>query len=660
MANKKGIPPRRDTVKTAQAKNASQSRPAPQSKISDPKTVATKKGISIYWKLALVLAVIVFIVYGNTLRNGYVLDDSSSIAENKIVQRGVSAIPELLATPFRHGFYVTENDLYRPLSLVVLSIEYQFFGLNPAPEHFFNVLVFACCVIALFFFLNNFFDHKKTVVAFLAALLFALHPIHTEVVANIKSLDELLCFLFAFLSLIVFLKYMQTGKLTQLLLGAVCYFIAYLSKETVVSFLAVYPLIFFFYKNQDRKRAALISVMSVIVTAVFLSIRFSVLRAYNADHMASIALIDNGLASASLTFESRLATAIWILGDYIKLMVIPYPLSSDYSYYSIPFVHFTNIGVLISSAVYIFLAVFSLSRLLKKRKDPIAFAILFFLITITLFSNIPFLIGATMGERFMFFGSVGFCLAMALLLEKLAGKDAETNLAALKNVKILAIIIPVGILYGALTINRNTDWLSNYSLYKSDIAKYPTAGKLNFMYGLEIEKTIAPEEKDPVKQKAIRREGMRYLRNAVTIDTTFAEGFSNIGNAYAYLGQADSGIYYEELALKMFPMHSMTVNNLADLYYYDKQYRKAIALSLRGIMLTPDLVSPYTNLGRSYLALGRADSAIYYTRQAIALNPDNAFSYVIMAHTFAAMGNVDSMRKYEAICKKYNPDFKLQ
>ncbi len=633
---------------------------ASSTKANDPDKKETKKTFLFNWKLALLLGIISFAVYANTLKNGYVLDDSSAIAENKIVQKGTSAISELLSTPYRYGFYVTENDLYRPLSLVVLAVEYQFFGLNPAPNHFFNILIFTCCVIALFFFIDRFFDYKKTGVAFLAALLFAVHPIHTEVVANIKSLDELLCFLFAFLSLMAFLKYMKSGETTLLLLGSVLYFLSYLSKETVVSFLAIYPLIFFFYQNESRKRAILISVASVVVTCIFLYIRFSVLHTYNADHLASTSVVDNALVSPALTFESRMATAVYILGFYLKLLLIPYPLSSDYSFNSIPFVHFSNILPLLSLAIYVFLAVFGTRRLFKNNKDPFAFCILFFLITIALFSNIPFLIGATMGERFMFYGSVGFCLAIALLIEKLAPGDALNDLALLKNVKVLAVIIPVSLIYMVITFNRNQDWESNYTLYKTDITRHPDAGKLNFMYGLEIEKTVAPLEKDPAKQREIRLNGLQYLRRAVEIDTDFAEGYSNVGNAYAYLGKMDSGIYYEELALKMFPAHSMTVNNLADLYYFTKQYPKAIALSLRGIKLTPDNVSPYTNLGRSYLAMGRADSAIYYTRQAIALNPDNGFSYVIMAHTFLVLNQPDSMRKYEAIAKKYNPDFKLQ
>ena len=634
-------------------------RPMQQSKATTPKNTAGKKGMSLTLKLALLLGVVSFVVYANTLRNGYVLDDSSAIFENTIVQKGTSGIGELFSTPYRRGFYITENDLYRPLSLVTLAIEYQFFGLSPMPNHFVNILVFAGCVILLFFFLDQFFELKKTAVAFIAALLFAVHPIHTEVVANVKSRDELLCFFFAFLSLNVFMKYMQSGRVMQLLLGTFCFFLSFMSKETVVTFLAVFPLVFFFYDNANRKRAIMITSAAAVAAVIFLAIRFSVLDAYNANHIASIDIVDNSLAAKYLSIESRMATAILILGKYLKLLVIPYPLISDYTFDSIPFVHFSNPLVLLSLAIYLFLGIYGLMRLFKNRKDPFAFAILFYLITMSLFSNIPFLIGATMGERFLFFGSAGFCMAVALLLEKLAGKAAETDLTFLKDTKVMGILVPVCLIFSYVTYGRNAEWVDNYTLYKNDVVKNPMAGKLNYFLGLELEKVVATNEKDPQKQIEIRKEGLMYLQRAMAIDTGFAEGHSNLGHAYFVVSKYDSAKYHLEKALRGLPTNLMTIDNLADVYYFTQEYRKSIDLSKRAILLKQDDITPYTNLGRSYLAIGRLDSVIYYVNAAIQINPNNAFSYIVLAHTYKAANLPDSMRKYENLAKKFDPGFKL-
>src|ERR1700753_2036026 len=117
-------------------------------------------------KLAFLLGLIAFIVYANSFSNGYALDDYSVITENKIVTKGVSAIPQILHTPYRRGFFITSNELYRPLSLVMFAIEYQLFGGTPLYGHIINVMLFSACVILLFIFLDLLFESQKTGVAF--------------------------------------------------------------------------------------------------------------------------------------------------------------------------------------------------------------------------------------------------------------------------------------------------------------------------------------------------------------------------------------------------------------------------------------------------------------------------------------------------------------
>ena len=649
MANKQNKKPIQKPV--AQAK------PAEQNKAGAQKSAVPKEKYSLTLKLCLFLGILSLVVYANTLKNGFVLDDDSAITENTIVSKGVSAIPEILSTPYRRGYFVTSNDLYRPLSLVLFAAEYSAFEKNPMPYHFFTILIFAGCVILLFLFLDKLFERKRTGLAFMAALLFALHPIHTEVVANIKSCDELLCFFFAFLSLNIFVKYMQEGKMTQLLLGCACFFLSMLSKETVITMRAVIPLIFFFYLNNDKKRSTYITVSVFIVAAIALAIRFSVLSAYGANGMSDIDFADNGLALKTLAPSSRIATAVLILGDYLKLLFVPYPLVSDYAYATIPFVTFANIGVLLSLAAYLFLGVFAIMRFMKDKKDPYAFAIFFFLVPISLFSNIIFLIGSTMAERFLFFSSVGFCLAVALVLEKLAKNDDV--LSMVKKPLIAGILIPVGLIYAGITINRNSDWLDNYTLYSTDVKHSSNSAKLNYFVGLELQKTVAEKEKDPVKQLEIRKEGIDYLKKALGIDSNLYNAQSDIGNAYFLLKMYDSAEKHEARALALDPNGANANINLSNVYYAEQKYRQAIDLGLKAVAVKPDYVNCYANLGRYYLALGRPDSGIYYTQRGIAIDPNYGFNYKIMAFCFKAIGNADSVRKYVGLAQKTMPDFNL-
>jgi hypothetical protein len=530
--------------------------------VEKPAAVAVREPVGIAtWKFTLLLAILSFLVYANTLKNGFVYDDLSAITKNTIVSKGFSAIPEILATPYRRGYWVVPNDTYRPLSLVMFAVEYQFFGKNPAPGHFMNVLLYTACVILLFLFFDDFFERKRVGVAFIAALIFALHPIHTEVVANIKSRDELLCFFFAFLSLNVFLKYARNGKLQELFIASFCFLLALLSKETVISFVGVVALLFLFYKNGNMRRSIHIIAGTVVVTILFLAIRSAVLSQYHADQFANISFLDNSLVKADLPFAMRIASATLIMGYYVKLLFVPHPLIVDYSYNHLPFVSFSDPLALLSLALYVFLAVFAMRRFIKHRKDPYAFCILYFFITLSLYSNTFMLIAATLGERFLFFPSVGFCLAGALVLDKWQGGIIANPIFA--NKKTLAVIIPVCVVFAVLTINRNADWADNLTLYTADIEKAPQSVKLNYLLGMEY-LAIAKEEKDPVRQQHGMADGIRYITKSLAIYPDYDDAQSELCDAYFRSARYDSAEVHGKLSLKLNPANAYTVMQEGD------------------------------------------------------------------------------------------------
>ncbi len=114
--------------------------------------------------------------------------------------------------------------------------------------------------------------------------------------------------------------------------------------------------------------------------------------------------------------------------------------------------------------------------------------------TIALFSNILFLIGAAMGERFLFFPSVGFCLVVAVAVEKWLSKPGATVSQVFENPKALAVIAVIGLAYIVLTVRRNAEWVDNYTLYKSDVEKAPNGAKLNYFTGYELATSIVRQE----------------------------------------------------------------------------------------------------------------------------------------------------------------------
>ena len=621
---------------------APQAIPAKQN-VSKPVVQQSQEPMQLFsvTNLCIALCVVCFAIYFNTLWNGYILDDVMVLKDNTMVTQGAKAIPELLTTPHMRGYLIIPNDLYRPLSLVMFAIEYQFFGLNPMVGHFFNIVVFTGCVVMLFLFLNKFFGGEKTVIAFIATLIFAVHPVHTEVVANIKSRDELLCYFFAFLALNLFMNFMKNGKMLQLLLGVFTLFLSFISKETVISFLAIIPLIFFFYYNPDRKRAMFITAGTVLAFAVFFAIRTVVLNNYNANQPgAPVEFIDNAL-SGTHGIE-RIATEMKVLGIYLKLMFIPYPLLCNRSFNAIPLADLTSPWFWLSLAAYGALIYFAVTRFLRDKKDPWAFAIIFFLATIFLFSNIPFLMGAELAERFAFFASTSVCLAAALAIEHFIIKGDSANMMSLKNPKVLTVLIPLCLLFSGMTIARNMDWKDELTLYKSDVIKSPNDCRLYHYIGTALAENVYPTEPDSNKKREIDAESMTYLRKALAIYPDFTEAHVEIGRIFDRKHMYDSAILHDTKALQLNPTHSTANNNLGSVYLSTGRYRDAIAYLQRSIMVNPNFKFAYFNLARCYMQMKQYDSAIPNFKMMIRFDPTYIDAQQELGTAYYMKGNYDS------------------
>ena len=623
--------------------------PSPQTTAAAGKAAVTPqtkgKGLSLVAKLSIVLALVCFVLYANTLKNGYVLDDIIMVKENTIVAKGFAGIGELLATPHMRGYLVIPNDTYRPLSLVMFAMETQFAPGNPAVNHFFNIVTFALCVLLLFSFLDKLFDNRNPLAAFVGAMIFAIHPVHTEVVANIKSRDEILCFLFAFWALNVFLKYMREGKTMQLLGGTFLMYLSIISKENAITFLGVVPLLFYFVRNDNKERALRITLGTVAAMVAFIAVRHFVLAAYDANKSSDIEFIDNALVNAP-NFAVRIATAVFISGKYLWLLFIPHPLICNYSFNAIPFRNFADIGVIVSAAAYLGMIYVAITRMKKDKRDPLAFAILFYLMTISLFNNLFILIGAEMGERFMFMASAGLCIAATFAVDKWILPAGSFDLAALKNPKILAIIVPLTLLFGGMVYARNQDWIDNVQLYKVDLAKSPEDARLNYYLGTALAETEYAQERDPAKRKAIDEEAIVHLRKSLAIYPNFAEANAEMGRVFDREQRYDSAEIYDRKALALNPGHVVATNNLGSVYLASGKYRKAIETFDMALKINPDFHLAYFNKARTYNQLKIYDSAIYNFRKELLYSPGNVDAYQEMGMAFFCLTKYDSAEFY--------------
>ena len=190
-------------------------------------TISEKKSYRVLF-YAIVCFFFAFLLYANTLNHSYVLDDGGLISDNWVVTKGVQGIPIILKTTYWYGSNIVLNT-YRPLTLVMFAIEWQLSPNNPFLGHFINVLFYAISCLLLFIVLKKYLSSVHIVIPLAITLLFAAHPIHTEVVANIKSRDEIMSFFFLMLTLLSLHHWFTKRKWWSLLLSLLLYFLAFLA-----------------------------------------------------------------------------------------------------------------------------------------------------------------------------------------------------------------------------------------------------------------------------------------------------------------------------------------------------------------------------------------------------------------------------------------------
>ena len=572
--------------------------------------------------LALICAVFAFFLYANSLGHGFVGDDDTVIAKNKITTQGVKAIPEILVSPYRKGFWERKESLYRPISIILFAVEWQLTGDNPVLYHFTNVLLFAFTVFVLMKTLALLLPGiRGALIAFIAALLFAAHPVHTEVVDNIKSADEILSLLFSLLSIYFLFKYIRGTKFLPMAYSLVFFLFALLSKESSITMLAVFPLALYFFSDAPLKKIITPSLMLAGVTGVYFLLRINALG--EVSNFTEILLINNSLVETN-DGSVRFATAVFILGKYLLLNFIPHPLTWDYSYRVIPLHKISDPSFLFSFLAYAGLLVLAIAG--TGKKNPVAFGIWFYLVTIALVSNIFILIESTLAERFLFTPSLGICFAVACILVNYVLKNIPDSYKSVqdfigRNKKVMAPVFLIAFLFSIKTFSRNMDWKDNYTLLSHDVKSSSESARIRYAYGsaLLFEKAF-PEKNEEEKQKYLQQ-SIAELEKGISILPTYAEAMYHLMMAYREAGDYGKAVLNWERAYAMKKNVKEEFYTAAALAYGSlKEYRKALDILQMADEKYPGSKNIYNNMGLYLVEINQTDSSIMYLQKAVQID----------------------------------------
>ena len=513
----------------------------------------------VWWKQlrwgAVIIGIVAFLLYSNSLKNGFVLDDSLVITKNSFTTQGIKGMGGIFSYDTFQGFYGSSSSeikitggRYRPLSLAFFAIIYQLFGANPFVFHFWNVLLYAICCAFLFRVLWEVFSprlgtDKVVIFSGLTALLFAVHPVHTEVVNNIKSNDEILCLLLSLASLFLAIRYWDTRRNLLAWMSGIALFLACLAKENAVVFLAIIPLSIYFRQNATKKQnpspMPLLFSLGIAFVLYFI-LRYSVLGWSLGD--ARLDLINNpfikldGNTWVHCTMGEKMAMIFWSLGKYLILLVFPVALSTDYYPRFVEVITFSNPAASVSLLIYLALGILVVYKLLKGDKKLYVYGLAFFLIALSIVSNIVFPIGTNLAERFIFTPSAGFFMAFsALVLPFLYDQRKWVSQS------LVACIGIVVILFIGRTYTRNFDFKSNRILFEKDILVSENSAKIQNGLGALIAEE-ALNTVNPVDKESLSRQALDHLNKAIAIHPGYLEAYYMRGNVFFMFGQYEKAI----------------------------------------------------------------------------------------------------------------------
>ena len=632
---------------------------------------------------ALLLILLGFILYANSFVNEYALDDGIVIQKNEYVQQGIRGIPKILSTDAYDSFYKQMNakqqlsgGRYRPLSVITFAIEQQLFGAKPpsgpknsnrqavqAPptvdvafvRHVLNVLFYILSVLLLLYFLRNFIFRNNPLIAFIACLIFLIHPIHTEVVANVKSRDEILSFLFIILTFIALMRYHENKEKKQLFYGVFFYFLAFLSKEYAITLLILIPMLLYITKGYTIKESFISTIPFIIVAGVYLFIRFSIVG--KGGTVVNPDVLNNPFKFA--TTPESWATKIEILNHYLRLLFYPTPLSSDYSYNTIPYSNFGDGRVWLSITLH--LSMITATFVLFFKRNILSFALAFYLLHLFLVSNFLMDLGATMGERLVYHSSFGFALIIAVLMVWLfappqpspkgrenkhtsqtdgsKGCDSSPEFIPMKEGGRLGGASFIGISIGVLItfwcaakiIERNTQWKNDTTLFIADAQTVPNSALVNGNAGKAyIDLSEKPENK--LQENELIKKAIYHLDKSISIHKEYVNGYLNLGVAYFKLKEYDKARANWEIAKKIYPNNPFLKNNfklMGTVYYNDamtmgaKRPVEARKLIEKALEVDPNNSEYWYNLGGVCFTLGDFEEARKAWTKTLLLDPNH-------------------------------------
>jgi Tfp pilus assembly protein PilF len=508
----------------------------------------------------LVLSLLAFLPYANTLLGSFVYDDYFQVVENPYVHsfRYLREIFGSTVWSFQGAQGVT--NYYRPLMTFGYLLFYQIAGAVPFSFHLANIVLNVVVVLLVFCLLRRLSGER---VALIAAGLFALHPIHTESVAWIAAVTDLELAVFYLLTFLLYLRLSDPAKGFGLR-AAMCgsFALALLSKEQAMTLPVLVTLFEHFYR-EDRATSSVRQKVS----------RYAPLWAMAALYLVVRGILLGGVASVvsrpALSWYEVGLSAISLTGKYLWKLLWPAHLSAFYVFHKSS--HLMDRNVLLGLAGLALCGV--MFAVLWRRAHILSFAFLLMFLTLGPVLNPRWMPASVFAERYLYLPSIGFCWLAGWAAVKLWSANVPAFARPLSRAVPL-LLIAVALPYAVKTVARNRDWRAGEGLFL---------------------RTLEQGESSLIR--------------------------SNLGALYFNNGDLVSAEHEWLEALAAGPTNAFALDNLALLRQRQHRYVESVDYSRRALRARPSYTMAHLNLAETLVQTDRTAEAEWQYRIATAISP---------------------------------------
>ncbi|MCC6360340.1 MAG: tetratricopeptide repeat protein [Phycisphaerales bacterium] len=593
-----------------------------------------RRWIASAWTPAIVGA----LCYVLTIGSPFIRDDVPMIAKNtRLTEGGLRAI---WLTDW-WGAYIaagqaevpSERDrLYRPLTLTSFAIQARLHGLAPAGFRAANVILHAGACALVFLLARRLLSDDM--IAALAGLLFAVHPVHAEAICEVVGRAEIIATLCLLAGLLTLLPRDAVPGWGRVSIAAAAFLLALFAKETAISYLPVAAILLL---NEYRiARPAGSAARSLILRAALLIVPLLVYfpMRYVATEgrlfsSSPISTTMNPVAEAQGV--AKLKTALSVAGHYARLMLTPLRLSTDYGYAVIDPAQGVDGIAILGAAALLLLAAMSVRWLLlllnpraarAESWRPGLFSVLL-LVSYALISNFVLQIGVAVGERLFYWPSVWAVLLITTIVVgwvRAAQASAGGRLGGAARVvaALAALALPA---LAARTVLRTLDWRDPEHLWAADLAAYPKSVTTALNVGKQNLRRAQQLRGGPERDALLRR-ASEALTAALALRPNHAELLRQVGLVAYAEGDLRRAAQYFELALQYNPNDLMSRAGLDELRGGSSASNRLNELMQR-VQADPSDISSRLELAGSLLRGGRVQEAIGHYEAAVRSAPEN-------------------------------------